>query len=504
MPEGWWGWMVGYAAVLAVLHAKWLGAKQHPFWTFPQQKSAWWLAISLASSSFSVSNAGLISSVIGRYGPDGVFFIWSGMLGIGIFPVIFAPLWSRLQFISENEFVLMRFRGAWSHRLYRFRSLMLTGVVIPILLAFILVATRDLLGAFMPWDSSWTLLGLGAALGVVGWNASLHLKSRVDMLHFVILLAAVLLALGALVLDQTPSTPSPTPAPRMLPLELIVFIGLQWWSAEILDGSGIHAQSLLKQGSKRIARRGALGGHALTFLLGAAVALIAVYAQRVAGVRGDDAYLIGWSLLLPDHAYPLLAIALFGMGMSTASGFLNWGSGMVAALLPPASSEAKRHRWGKFVLVGLAAWSTAIAFHMDSLLDGIRLVLAITAGVGPVFILRWFWWRITAQVQLAAMLGVYLWVPLAQITVQAIPSLAPCQFAAELALATALNSGWWLGVAFLTSTQDDRQQFHAFRQACHFRFSKKALLQVIGIGAVAFLGVLLLRQLLFALQPVHA
>ena len=93
MPEGWWGWMVGYAAVLAVLHAKWLGAKQHPFWTFPQQKSAWWLAISLASSSFSVSNAGLISSVIGRYGPDGVFFIWSGMLGIGIFPVIFAPLW---------------------------------------------------------------------------------------------------------------------------------------------------------------------------------------------------------------------------------------------------------------------------------------------------------------------------------------------------------------------------------------------------------------------------
>lgn len=500
MPDGWWAWMVGYAAVLVALHAKWMGAQRRSFWTFPQQKSAWWLAISLASSSFSISNAGLISSVIGRYGPDGVFFIWSGMLGIGIFPIIFAPLWSRLQFISENEFILMRFRGAWSHRLYRFRSLLLTGVVIPILLAFILVATRDLLGAFVPWDPGWTLLGLGLALGVVGWNASLYLKSRVDVLHFVVLLAVVLLALGALVLDQTPSAPSPTPPSRMLPFELIVFIGLQWWSAEILDGSGIHAQSLLKQGSKRIARRGALGGHALTFLLGAAVAVIAVYAQRVAGVLGDEAYLIGWRLLLPERAYPLLAIALFGMGMSTASGFLNWGSGMVAALLPPATSEARRQRWGKFVLVALAAWSTAIAFHMDSLLDGIQLVLAITAGVGPVFILRWFWWRITAQVQLAAMLGVYLCVPLAQITIQAIPSLAPCSFAAELALATALNSGWWLGVAFVTNTPDDRQQFQTFRQACPLHVSKREVLQVLGIGAVAFSGVLLLRQLLFALQ----
>lgn len=500
MLAGWWGWMAGYAAVLAALHVKWMGAGQRPFWTFPQQKSAWWLAISLASSSFSISNAGLISSVIGRYGPDGVFFIWSGMLGIGIFPIIFAPLWSRLQFISENEFILMRFRGTWSHHLFWFRSLLLTGVVIPILLAFIIVATRDLLGSFVEVDPSWTLLGLGAALGVVGWNASLYLKSRVDMLHFIVLLVVMLLAMGGLFLGQTPSAPTQAPSPRLLPIELIVFIGLQWWSAEILDGSGMHAQSLLKQGNLVTARRGALGGHALTFLLGAVIALIAMYAHRVGGVRGDDAYLQGLQLLLPTEAYPLLAIALFGMGMSTASGLLNWGSGMVAALLPPATSETKRHRLSKLVLVGLAVWSTGIAFHLDSLLDGIQLVLAITAGVGPVFLLRWFWWRITAQVQLAAMLGVYLWVPLAQITVHAVPSFAPYEFAAVLALATAMNSAWWLGVAFLTNSSADRQQFSAFRQVVHLQEPRKDVLQVIAIGALAFLSVLLLHQILLALE----
>lgn len=496
MTGMWWAWITGYVAVLLLLHRGWKSDRNRSFWTFPEQKSAWWLAISLASSSFSISTAGLISSTIGHYGPDGVFFLWSGLLGIGIFPIVFAPLWSKLQFISENEFILMRFHGDWSRRLFRFRSILLSGLVIPILLAFILVATRDLLEAFVPWNRNWMLVGLGASLGIVGWNASLYAKSRLDMVHFILLLAVIVLALGAVFSGPKPMLPAPSSTPGMLPFEFVIFVGLQWWSAELLDGSGIHAQSLLKQRSMRIAIRGALGGHALTFVIGAVIAVVTVYAHQVGGLRGDGAYLQGFRWLLPEPMHPLLAIALFGMGMSTASAFMNWGSGMMVALFQPNSKNEKQLLLGRGVLVGLAIWSTCIAYHMESLFEGIQWILAITAGVGPVFILRWYWWRITAQVQLAAMLGVYLWVPISHHLVNIIPAAEPVQFAAVLALATTLNTCWWLIIACLTNGPVDREQFTTFRTHVRAQLSKNQLAQVIGLGGMAFALVLLLRQVL--------
>jgi hypothetical protein len=50
------------------------------------------------------------------------------------------------------------------------------------------------------------------------------------------------------------------------------------------------------------------------------------------------------------------------------------------------------------LLTGLIAWQA------DRLTVLLELLLGLTAGVGLVFILRWFWWRINAQTQLVAML----------------------------------------------------------------------------------------------------
>lgn len=54
------------------------------------------------------------------------------------------------------------------------------------------------------------------------------------------------------------------------------------------------------------------------------------------------------------------------------------------------------------VVTAIAAYA---AFQADSIATVYRLILAIGTGPGLVLILRWYWWRINAWAELAAMLG---------------------------------------------------------------------------------------------------
>lgn len=51
----------------------------------------------------------------------------------------------------------------------------------------------------------------------------------------------------------------------------------------------------------------------------------------------------------------------------------------------------------------LVLMAAGFAFFSDSILVLVKYLLTITAGVGPVFILRWYWHRINAWTQLTAM-----------------------------------------------------------------------------------------------------
>jgi hypothetical protein len=56
--------------------------------------------------------------------------------------------------------------------------------------------------------------------------------------------------------------------------------------------------------------------------------------------------------------------------------------------------------------------SGGIALYADSLIGITKYLFAITAGVGPVFMLRWYWWRINAWSQLSAMIAALLYPPI--------------------------------------------------------------------------------------------
>jgi hypothetical protein len=120
-------------------------------------------------------------------------------------------------------------------------------------------------------------------------------------------------------------------------------------------------------------------------------------------------------------------------------------------------------------LAGMLMFLLAVLFwslNTDGLLAIAKYLLVITSGVGPVFLLRWYWNRITAAVQLTAMISALIignayelaqahWDDFQKITQQltAFLSLSPYLF--EVLICGIVTCAAWLVVAFLKVGYDE-------------------------------------------------
>jgi Na+/proline symporter len=126
------------------------------------------------------------------------------------------------------------------------------------------------------------------------------------------------------------------------------------------------------------------------------------------------------AMLRDDLAYPammnrmppgllgLIATSLIASYMSTISTMLNWGSSYLVhdfwlRFLRPKASERELVRLGRVLTVALMVMACVIALELQSVYEGFQILLKVGAGTGMVYILRWFWWRMNAASEIAAM-----------------------------------------------------------------------------------------------------
>lgn len=98
--------------------------------------------------------------------------------------------------------------------------------------------------------------------------------------------------------------------------------------------------------------------------------------------------------------------------------------------------------------------SIGIALNIDNLQQLIKITFSISAGVAPVFILRWFWPRINAWSQISAMLGSGIFTLLYSYIH---PFLPVSQFPLDesrVLVVTILTTITWIVVTFLTENQE--------------------------------------------------
>lgn len=78
---------------------------------------------------------------------------------------------------------------------------------------------------------------------------------------------------------------------------------------------------------------------------------------------------------------------------------------LYARFLRPAAGQRELVLAARVSSVVVTAIAAFAAFQADSIATVYRLILAIGTGPGLVLILRWYWWRINAWAELAAMVG---------------------------------------------------------------------------------------------------
>ena len=113
--------------------------------------------------------------------------------------------------------------------------------------------------------------------------------------------------------------------------------------------------------------------------------------------------------LLPSGLLGLVLASLVSAYMSTISTHLNWGSSYVVndfykSLIGKDASERKLVNVGRISVVFLMIISSLIALVLNNALQLFQIILMFGAGTGSIFILRWFWWRINAWSEIAAMI----------------------------------------------------------------------------------------------------
>ena len=111
---------------------------------------------------------------------------------------------------------------------------------------------------------------------------------------------------------------------------------------------------------------------------------------------------------LPPGLLGLILASLISAFMSTISSHLNWGSSYVVndwykRFYKPEASEKELVNVGRISTVLLMFFAAIISLFFADAKGAFDILLQIGAGTGLIFILRWFWWRINAWSEIAAM-----------------------------------------------------------------------------------------------------
>jgi Na+/proline symporter len=149
------------------------------------------------------------------------------------------------------------------------------------------------------------------------------------------------------------------------------------------------------------------------------------------------------------------------MFITNAESLLSWGGSFLTVdlykkYLNPKQSERHFQIISFFSMLLLSVCGVVIAFNLNSLQALLKIVFSISAGVAPVYILRWFWYRINAWSQLSAMISSGVYTLLFPYFFNGNSVIYGFAFEeARLIIVTVLTTFTWLMVTFLTKKDDN-------------------------------------------------
>jgi Na+/proline symporter len=248
-------------------------------------------------------------------------------------------------------------------------------------------------------------------------------------------------------------------------ITFFVYIAVNWWASWYPGaepgGGGFIAQRILCAKDEKHSLLATLwfnlAHYALRpwpWILVALVAVVKFSADPAFAADPESGYIRIVMTDLPASLRGLMIAAFAAAYMSTIGTQLNWGASYLVndfyrRFLVRGRGERHYVTVSQLITMLLMVLSAVVTFFMGSIADAWKFIIALGAGTGLVYLLRWFWWRINAWSEVAAMAAAFV----TSLTVQFgfhLNESEPREFAVIVLITVAVTTAAWLAVTYLT------------------------------------------------------
>jgi solute:Na+ symporter, SSS family len=466
----------------------------------------WWLAgVSMAATTFSIDTPLYIAGVVATRGIAGNWEWWSFGFAHVILVYVFARLWRRAAIVTDAELTELRYGGRPAAVLRATKSFLFAVVINSVGIGYAMLAMVKVIDALeifpglglAPGEATklWSVVGVSALVLAYAGVAGLWGVVATDFFQFFLGLAGAIVVAVIAVPHAGGLAALAAEAQRLTDFDVLAFAPLgvdggrvawsavagisastfvayvlvQWWAFRRSDGGGEFIQRLAAARDERDAERAAWLFAILHYVVRTwpwvvvALAAVAMYPELADRELGYPRLMLD---LLPAGVLGLVVASLVAAFMSTVSTLINWGASyltndLYARFLRPQAGEGElvlAARVGSVVITVLGA---VAAFAADDVATVFRLIIAIGTGPGLVLILRWFWWRINAWAELAAMLAGFV----VGLATSVVPVLVIADFGTRLMVTSLVTVAIWVPVMLLTRPERDETLDAFYRRA---------------------------------------
>lgn len=420
----------------------------------------WWIAgTSMVATTFAADTPLAVTGLVAKHGLAGNWLWWSFALGGMLTVFVYSKLWRRAKVMTDVEFIELRYGGKPAAALRGIRAGYFALIVNPIIIGWVTKAMIDFLhytvffdqttgqvesSVFQDWSIILVLfLVVGVYCSLSGmWGVAITDVIQFCLAMFGCIWLAVLAVnyvggidgLQAKVAENYSEFsaneafeffPNFAAANPWMPItSFLIMIGLQWWATWYPGaepgGGGYVVQRMASCKDERHALKATLWYQIAHYCLRpwpwimVAFVALALYPN----LRDMDNPNVGFPMVIRDVApfglRGLLLVTFFAAFMSTISTQMNWGASLVVRdiyqrFLNRKATEKQLTRASRWASVLILALGVLTAYVMNvqkvSIDDAWNLLLALGAGSGLVYMLRWFWWRINAWSEISAMVA---------------------------------------------------------------------------------------------------
>jgi SSS family solute:Na+ symporter len=469
----------------------------------------WWLlGTSMVATTFSSDTPLAVTGIVIKDGVSRNWFWWNFMLGGALTILFFAHLWRRAGVMTEVEFIDLRYSGKPARFLRGFKALYLGVPVSCITFGWVTLAMVKIIQiAFKTSGVTAMAICLGLTIfyttlsGLWGVVATDMLLFGVAMLGSIVLSVVSVEKAGGIgsIVAHMKTFSAQTgkeylsvfpPLGQAIPLAFFVALFVQWWAVYYPGaepgGGGWIAQRMLAARNSKHAVKGTLWFNIAHYVIRpwpwilTALAAMVIFPELVNAPVGtmEAAYprMIGF---LPAGITGIVIASLFAAFMSTIESIVNLaGSYLLNDFYKPfirKEASEKHYVFVSRVLVILVSLLGAgFSYVLGSVKMGWQLIMELSGGIGLVLLLRWYWWRVSAWSEIAALnssaaMAVYLQKfpnsPLVRALSAALEKIGfkIDAWGVDIILIVAFTTIVWLAVTFLTPP-DDRTKLLSFYQ----------------------------------------